>query len=128
MRHFQRMRSLTTRITHFGANVPERWERLRVDHPVSLGAALLVIALSSLAFWWNQPDGLFDGGDPACPSAYGPPAGPQEPFIERGLLSLEVFSTMTRTMPRPSGPPAAAHHELDAPHASASCAPTRVGR
>lgn len=86
------MRSLTIRITHFGANVPVRWERLRIDHPVSLGAALLVIALSSLAFWWNQPDGLFNGGAPSCPSAYGKPGGRDEPLFTRGLLSLEVFS------------------------------------
>jgi len=122
------MRSLTMRITHFGANVPVRWARLRIHHPVSLGAALLVIALSSLAFWWNQPDGLFNGGDPSCSSAYGKPRVRHEPFFERGLLSLEVFSAMTRTMSQPSGSPSAAHHDLDASNASASCAPTRIGR
>lgn len=128
MLHFQRMRSLTMRITHFGANVPVRWAQFRIHHPVSLGAALLVIALSSLAFWRNQPDGLFNGGDPSCSFADRKPRARHEPFIERGLLSLEVFSTMTRTMPRPSGPQPAAHHDLDAPNASASCAPARAGR
>lgn len=123
------MRSLTTRITHFSAGVPARWERLRIDHPVSLGAALLVIALSSLAFWWNQPDGLFDGGESSCASAYGKPAGQAEPLFTRGLLSLEVFSAMTRTLPRTSGSPPAADHGLDASNASTSCAPNaRIGR
>ncbi|MFM0393947.1 hypothetical protein [Paraburkholderia phytofirmans] len=114
------------RITHFGANVPGRWERLHIDHPVSLGAALLVIALSSLAFWWNQPDGLFDGGAPSCSSASGKAGSRHEPLFERGLLSLEVLSAMARTMPRPSGSPSAAHHDLDASNAanaSTSCAP-----
>ncbi|MFM0556508.1 hypothetical protein P0D69_36890 [Paraburkholderia sediminicola] len=123
------MRSLTTRITHFSASVPARWERLSIDHPVSLGAALLVIALSSLAFWWNQPDGLFDGGAPSCTSAYGKPSGQDEPLFTRGLLSLEVFSAMTRTMPRTSSSLPATDHGLDAPNASTSCAPSaRIGR
>ncbi|MFM0226583.1 hypothetical protein [Paraburkholderia dipogonis] len=117
------------RITHFSASFPARWERLHIDHPVSLGAALLVIALSSLAFWWNQPDGLFDGGEPACPSAYGKPGGQDAPLFTRGLLSLEVFSAMTRAMPRTSSSLPAADHGLDAPNASTSCVPnTRIGR
>jgi hypothetical protein len=116
------MRSLTMRITHFSTSVPARWERLRIDHPLSLGAALLVIALGSLAFWWNQPDGLFDGGKPSCPSAYGKPTGRGEPSFTGGLLSLEVFSAISRTLPRPSGSPPAADHGLDTSNASRSCA------
>lgn len=109
--------------------MPARWERTRIAHSVSLGAALLVIALSSLVFWWNQPDGLFDGVEPSCPSANGKPGGRDEPLFTRGLLSLEVFSAMTRALPRASSPPPAADHGLDAPNATPSCVPNApIGR
>ncbi|ASW00490.1 hypothetical protein CJU94_17520 [Paraburkholderia aromaticivorans] len=131
------MRSLTTRIAHFGAGFPAQWERLQIERPVSLAAALVVIAVSSMAFWWNQPDGLFDGGDPsrAAPSASASaslsakPGGPDGPLFSHGLLSLEVFSAMTRTPTRPSSPLPVDDLRLGAPHAYLSCSPAaRMGR
>ncbi len=123
------------RIAHFGAGFPAQWERLQIERPVSLAAALVVIAISSLAFWWNQPDGLFDGGQPSCASSSasaslsGKPGGQDGALFTRGLLSLEVFSAMARTSPRPSNPQPAADQSLEASHASLSCSPvTRMGR
>lgn len=125
------------RIAQFGAGFPAQWERLQIERPVSLAAALLVIALSSLAFWWNQPDGLFDGGEPSCasPSAsapaslYGKPGGQDSPLFTRGLLSLEVFSSMARSPARTPGSQSADDHRLEASHGSLSCSPAaRIGR
>ncbi|EIF31734.1 hypothetical protein BCh11DRAFT_07266 [Burkholderia sp. Ch1-1] len=125
------------RITHLGTGFPAQWERLQIEQPVSLAAALVVIAISSLAFWWNQPDGLFDGGEPSCAavsaaaSASGKPGGQNGPLFTRGLLSLEVSSAIIRTSPRSqtSSQLPADDHSLEAPRVPISCSPaTRIGR
>lgn len=125
------------RITHFGAGLPAQWERLQIEQPASLAAALAVIVISSLAFWWNQPDGLFDGGVPSCaaPSASaaaaGKPHGQNGPLFTHGLLSLEVSSAIARTSSRSQASPPlpAADHHLEASRVSMSCsAATRIGR
>ncbi len=125
------------RITHLGTGFPAQWERLQIEQPVSLAAALVVIAISSLAFWWNQPDGLFDGGEPSCAvvsasaAAAGQAGGQNGPVLTRGLLSLEVSSAITRASPRSqaSSPPTAADHHLDAFRVPMSCSSaTRIGR
>lgn len=129
MQRFQRVRGLATRIMTLGASVPARWERLGIDHTLSLMAALAVIAISSLAFWWNLPDGLFDGGGPICASTSGTLHVNRSPSFTHGLMSLELFSAMVRTSPGPAISTDAGDHRLDMPDAPVSCTPAaQTGR